>query len=463
MKKTLQLLLMLLATLASSAFAKDASLSMAYTNALGDELPFNIFSKQSWSPDATARYIKLHLYFDEPIMVKGLEIDSCGTPIDPRLSLFFNFDQWVLHTDPTLAGEVPRAMYLKKQGDLLVLEGFNKSVEVRSLTFNFERSTGFKICGIHLKDPQGETYNIKTPALIAGTVQASSILDPQTAYDPIFLFDSRFEYGWASNKKAKNVNLSFNFDEPRHIEKIRIWNGYQRSVNHCQANSRAKLVKLTGDDGYSEEITIRDILGAQVIALPKPFTGKQLKFEIVDSFLGRAYRDLVISELRFFDGNQWFMLDPTRKLQEGIAANRVQFTQAKISDLLGESYVGYSSGDITLRMRADGSFYVSGSYYDNLINPYFALGNYEVKSIDAEKGMRLRLFGLYYQSAGYGDCNGCGRDCNKNMETDDGSKQKIFQEFVTIKPVGNGKFEMTNESGGKILHFEAVQLTKEKP
>ncbi len=470
MKKTLQLLLILFAVVASSAFAKDAFLSMAYTNALGDELPFSIFSKQSWSPAVKARFVKLHLYFDEPIMVQGLEIDSCGSQLDPNLSIFFNFDQWVMHIDPTLSGEVPNSMRPKKKGNLLVLEGFNKKVEVRSLTFNFERSSGFKICGIHLKDPQGEVYNIKTPALVAGTVEASSILDPQTAYDPIFLFDSRFEYGWASNKQAKNVSLTFNFDQPKRIEKIRIWNGYQRSVNHCQANSRAKIVKLTGDDGYSEEITVRDILGAQVIALPKPFAGKQLRFDIVDSFLGKSYQDLVISEMRFFDGQEWFMLDSTRKLQEGVAANHALFAQAKADALLNESFEGQSEykegsetkyfSDSTLRLRADGSFYLSNAISGE--PPlYFALGNYEIKSVDAKKGLRLRLFGLYYQSEVYGDCNGCGRDCNKNIATEDGSLQRIFQEFVTIKPADSGKFTIVNESGGKKLPFTQFLLVKE--
>ncbi len=342
MKKTLQLLLLLCVALAFNASAKDASLSMAYTNALGDELPFAIFSKQGWSPDAKARYVKLHLYFDDPIMVKGLEIDTCGSHVDPMISIFFNFDQWVLHTDPTLAGEVPKAMYMQKEGSLLVLKNFDKTVEVRSLTFNFERSVGFKICGIHLKDPQGETYNIKTPALVPGAVEASSTLDPHSAYDPVFLFDSRFEYGWASNKQAKNVSLNFHFDQPQRVEKIRIWNGYQRSVGHCQANSRAKVVRITGDGGYSEEISVRDILGAQVIALSKPYTGSNLRFEITDSFLGKSYQDLVISELRFFDGNQWFMLDPMAKLREGIETNRTLFARAKADALLNQSYLGES-------------------------------------------------------------------------------------------------------------------------
>jgi len=467
MRKSFWLLLWLITVSPPVVFAKDASLSMAYTNALSDELPFSIFSKGSWGPDPQARFVKLHLYFDEPIMVKGLEIDACGSNLDPRLSIFFNFDQWLLALDPALSGEIPEALYPKKKGNLLVFEGFEKSIEVRSLTFNFEFNSGFKICGINLKDPKGQTYRVKTPALVPGKVEASSVLEPKTAYDPIFLFDSRFEYGWASNHQAKDVSLTFSFDQPKRVEKLRLWNGYQRSVTHCFANSRAKKVRITGDGDYSAEVTVKDILGSQIVQLPKPFEGKQLKFEIVDAFLGRSYKDLVISEIRFFDGNEWFMLDPTQQLKDGMVANREQFAKAKVIALLNDSYTAEQELQkdpffitSTLRLRADGSFYLSG-LLGEAGSHYFALGNYEIKEASEAKGIRLRLFGLYYETKVYGDCNGCGRDCNKNIAPDGRSEQKIFQEFVTIKPSKGGKFHLVNDSGGKKLKFRTLLFSRE--
>lgn len=157
--KTLPGLIALIALLSfapANARAADASLSMVYTNALGDELPFAIFSKHSWSPDAKARFVKLHMYFDEPIMVKGLSIDTCGAAIKPELSIFFNFDQWLLRTTPMLDGEVPQAMVPKREGNLLVLKNFDKALELRSLTINFEHNSNFQICGINLKSPLGK-------------------------------------------------------------------------------------------------------------------------------------------------------------------------------------------------------------------------------------------------------------------------------------------------------------------
>jgi len=468
MKRIILSVIVLLGMGVRDGYASDAYLSMAYTNALGNDLPFAIFSKNSWSPDAAARFVKLHLYFDEPIMVKGLEINTCGSRIKPNLSIFFNFDQWIMHTDQSLEGEVPEALYPEKVGDLLILKGFEREIEVRSLTFNFEDNSGFRICGLNLIDPNGKAYNVKTPVLVTGTVDATSTLAPQSAYDPIFLFDSRFEYGWASNKQAKDVQLTFNFDEPRRVEKIRLWNGYQRSATHCIANSRARRIKITGDNGYAQEIEVKDILGSQLVALPKPFEGRQLKFEIVDAFLGKSYKDLVISEVRFFDGQTWFMLDPTAKLKEGIESNRQQFAKARVKPLLNDSYSAakelksapyYVSSN--MRIRADGSFYISGNFGEGDGLQYFALGNYEIKDANEAKGLKLRLFGLYYETKIYGDCNGCGRDCNKNSAVDAGTTQTIFQEFFTIKPGKGGKFEVTNEKGGKKIKFDNLEYSRE--
>ncbi len=473
MKKLFALLAaLLLSFAAANARAADASLSMVYTNALGDDLPFSIFSKHGWSPDANARFVKLHMYFDEPIMVQGLSIDTCGSSIKPELSIFFNFDQWLLRTTPMLDGEVPNALVPIQDGNLLVLKDFKKPIELRSLTINFEHNSNFRICGINLKNPKGEVYNIKTPELVKGSVTASSTLAPASAYDAIYLFDSRFEYGWASNKEAKNVDLSFSFDEPKRIEKIRIWNGYQRSVMHCISNSRVKTIRITGDGGYDEQVTVKDTLGSQVIQLPKPFEGKNLKFTVVDSFQGKSYPDLVISELRFYNGKSWFMLDPSTKLRQNIAENRSKFAVGGAQWLLNDSYIARTDNDeeiqingdnsgTFLRMRADGSFYLSMNYGDDTS---FALGNYEIKQAEKSKGLRLRLFGLLHHTHLYGDCNGCGRDCNKlNQPDEDGNTetQLIFQEMVTIRPDKDGKFLVVNESGGKKLYFEKLLITRE--
>ncbi|EMF79882.1 hypothetical protein LEP1GSC188_1853 [Leptospira weilii serovar Topaz str. LT2116] len=81
-----------------------------------------------------------------------------------------------------------------------------------------------------------------------GSVIASDTLSPVSFYDVTNLFDSRYEYAWASDdRKGKGdaVTLDFRFNERQRITKIKIWNGYQRSDQHCYSNGRLKEATLT--------------------------------------------------------------------------------------------------------------------------------------------------------------------------------------------------------------------------
>ena len=150
-----------------------------------------------------------------------------------------------LSMESKLEGEIPRAIYPVSKGGKLTLKPFKNPIEVRSLTINFERNTNVKICQIKLLDENLNPYHVKTPEVIKGSVSSDSVLQPVSAYGPIYLFDSRFEYAYASDKKEKNISLNFNFKETQTITKLRIWNGYQRSVNDCYSNSRAKKLEIT--------------------------------------------------------------------------------------------------------------------------------------------------------------------------------------------------------------------------
>jgi len=436
-----------IATMAGGAHARETAVSMVYTNALLDAQPHAIFTKGRWAPDQKSRFVKLHFYFDEPIIVQAVEIDGCGSGLRSPISIFFNFDNYSGIINDKLDGSI-RAFTQTQTGDVIRFYSDAEPVEVRSLTVNFEKNRDFEVCGILLKDPAGVPHKITVPELAAGHVEADSVLPPREAYDPVLLFDSRFEHGWASNKKAVGANLRFSFDSPQKVEKIRIWNGYQRSEVHCQANSRAKRIRIAGDGGYSETILVKDQLGSQIIDLPRPFHGKELKFEIAESYRGNRYKDLVISELRFFGDGRWFALDVTGAMMAAIAKNRGLFAKAGLDNILNDSLIGDDRNNydsyLTLRLRADGSLYKADS---TEAGDYFLLGNYEIIDANRKTGIELRVFGLYYQTDEYGDCNGCGRDCNKSQPSDGRNVQKIYQEFMTISSDGEDKFTVL--TGGR--------------
>ena len=465
------IVLALLCLCGTNAFAKDAYVSMMYSNAIDQESPFQLIRTGSWKAAREARYVKLHIYFDEPVPMSGVEVDGCIEPSDSKFSVWLNFEQTHFYTNDE--GEEPEFVYPAKggfAGKTYFAREYPKGTEARSLTFNFESWQGVSLCGLRVYDAEGKPYHLVAPAAVGGTAIASSTLSPLAAYDVMNLFDSRFEYAWASAGEAKGVDLVFRFDAPQTIDRLRLWNGYQRSGTHCVANSRAKKIEVSGDGGYSAVLEVKDELGSQVIALPKPFTGRELRLRIADAYVGKAYKDLVISELRFGGGGAWFMLDSLPMLRAASSANRAAFDAAGVTSalVLNQSYQSSDpereSLSVTLRLRADGSFYLSGAAErDDEVRNYFALGKFEVALSQSAGGLRLRLFGIYYETEAYGDCNGCGRDCNRKSDAKTG---KIFEEYVRVKFLPDSKplpvLQIENESRGKKLPFEKLALSAEQ-
>ena len=266
--------------------------------------------------------------------------------------------------------------------------------------------------------------------------------------------------------RSAGVELTFDFAQEEVVEKVMIWNGYQRSDTHCQANSRAKKVRFTGDGGYEAVIAVADQMGSQVVDLPKPFRGKKLKMSIVEAYKGKAYEDLVISELRFFDGNGWFLLNPLASIQAVSAHNRSGFGKSSLADVLNKNLETEYDFGWTLRLRADGSVYVSGS---EEVGPAEAhtmkfvsgLGSYEVLSSGPQRGIKLRVFGFLRESIEKVefDCNGCGRDCN-TAKRDPKIKERIFQQVVVLKRIDGNRVRLTNEDRVAKLKFKSIELQR---
>jgi hypothetical protein len=94
----------------------------------------------------------------------------------------------------------------------------------------------------------------------------------------------------------------------------------------------------------------------------------------------------------------------------------------------------------------------------------FGLGNYEIRNAESEK-LELRIFGFLREMKTedsteeiYGDCNGCGRDCNKVYVPDSGTTEKIFQEFIEIEKNPEGGYIIKNKKKTQNLDFDALKM-----
>lgn len=449
MKKLTLIIFILLSAISLAGAEKEKvnSVSMVAATSIKSQLPFAAYGEGKWESEEGAEFVKLHAYFDSPISFQMIELTGCGGDFIDDVSMFINFDEMI------------ETIFIYGKSKLKY--DMEREVSARSITLNFNKNNRVCVESIQLFNSKGEPIAIKTPLVVEGNVSASSTLQPDDSYGVMNIFDSRYEYAWASDAKPKNVALKFTFKEAKTITKIKIWNGYQRSDRHCIENARAQKIVLKGLGGYEQAIQIKDTMGPQEITLPKPFHGASLTMTIAESYQGRTYKDLVISELRFYDGENWFLVNPISKIKATSKKITEAMSNAGAETLLNKRLLSYDGWD--MRFRSDGSFYIDGeSYEGDLYKFYIGLGNFQVKSSDAQ-GVHVKVYGLlrtYEEEWGEMDCNGCARDCNAvfnpTPEEYGSSSEEIFSEHLFIQNDGE-VFIIQNESKNPKLPFDEME------
>lgn len=473
---------------------KKLPVSMITATSMESGLPFDILDGKKWKPESGANFVKLHFYPDEAFQLSKIEVESCNGAFSDSITAYINFDEY---SQDLGAGTVATVKFPAPR-------------TTRSVTFNFHKNTNICVSNVNFYDENDSKMKWKGPKVVDAVVTASETAKPNLSYDVMNLFDSRYEYAWASDKKGAGVFLDFNFKETQKISAIKIWNGYQRSDRHCQTNGRLKTATLTGDNGFKETVQVQDIMGPQTINLSKAFEGKKLRLTVDSIYEGKDYKGLVLSEVRFSDGEDWVLPNPLEQVNKIAKHNSFQFAAGNANGVLNWSYVGgefygnipapyadvtekvmaeqgakasestenqeEASGQLlssnwTLRLRSDGSMFLEGNTSEDegdgakVNKSFFALGNYEIKEAKAD-GLRLRIFGLVrkmsareYQEEYYGgDCNGCGRDCNNSEDSENG--EKIFAEHIRLRKVGSTLY-VQNENPSKIFQFSVLKLVQE--
>jgi len=239
---------------------------------------------------------------------------------------------------------------------------------------------------------------------VSGSIQASSSLEPIEAYNPDFLFDSRSEFGWADgneNSTGFGESLTFIFDQTQRIEKIKIWNGYHRSQTHFDQNERAATISFGAEGGDAPVYQLADTMEPLVITLDTPLEGSSFTMDVLEIYEGATYKDLVISELRLFDGEEWFVLDSgeseTRKRDvlewaHNTSAGVFIDKQVFASNRTDREYYRQ-----TLILRSNGSFILwKRRTRDNNTDIMYADGNWQI--IDNNT---VRIFGRLHRIGEY--------------------------------------------------------------
>ena len=241
-------------------------------------------------------------------------------------------------------------------------------------------------------------------AEVGGSVEASSSLEPVEAYGPDFLFDSRLSFGWADGNDGRTgevENLTINFDEPQRIEKLKIWNGYHRSREHFDQNERAEVISFAPSGEEPSLYELPDTMEPQIITLDFPLEVSSYFLDFVEIYPGETYRDLVISELHFFDGEEWFVIDSggseTRKRSILEWAQNTHAGAFIDRQLYADFSDDYRYDEQTLVIRSNSSFVIwkNNSHSDTRERMY-ADGNWQILDDST-----IRIFGRMHRLASY--------------------------------------------------------------
>jgi hypothetical protein len=234
------------------------------------------------------------------------------------------------------------------------------------------------------------------PVLVPASVTATSILEPQVAYQPANLFDSRYDFAWSTNgqtSKGKGESVEIRFVQPQNISGMMVWNGYQRSEVHFKANGR--VAKLTVSDGStSQTFSLADKMGGQRAAFSAPFKAvTSLKLTIAEITAGAKYPDVLVSEVRLMDDQNRILIPQVQGMRPESSPLIEPLLDKSLSSVVCSSSSAPGDFQRSLRLRRDGSFVIYGKAHDeeeNKKTDQVLEGNWEVR------GTSVRIFGKRY-------------------------------------------------------------------
>ncbi len=133
-------------------------------------------------------------------------------------------------------------------------------------------------------------------------VEASSTYDGDlTTHIATNLIDGKRETNWTEGVDGHGVGeyVQFVFQQKQTITGFRICSGNHSSDSYYTKNSRPKEIKLTFEDGSSEDFTLRDVKEELVFELAEAVTTKSIRLTIQSVYEGSSWGDTVISEIVF--------------------------------------------------------------------------------------------------------------------------------------------------------------------
>jgi len=240
-----------------------------------------------WRPEGDPASEGVLFRFEAPMDIRSIEISSCSKK---SVTLVDYQD-----------GRAGVRRRLETPKDALAISTTGRPL--RSLFLRIEE--GEDPCLAEVVFKSGAALPVRPPRVVRGTVTTSSTLAPIDAYHPGYLFDGRLDFGWVEGAKGTGAgeSITVTLEQPQQITALELWNGYQRSEDHFQKNARVKSLSVSVDGSEPVTLKVQDAMGPQKLQLPKAVTGKVITLKVEAVTPGKSYPDMVLSELRLWDGS----------------------------------------------------------------------------------------------------------------------------------------------------------------
>ncbi len=311
------------------------------------------------------------LYFEKKTYIGRMELKfpaTAGISKIKKFQIYVNgVDRGTLNAStPARINKEVKSLYVR----IIDVQGMN-SMEVKSDIKGFTKTQkSYKsdlpagISEMIFFDRNGTRLKVVPPKRIGGKVIASSTLEPEEAYSIDYLFDSKLDSGWVEGKKGSGAGSTIKFvlNDSVNISKIKIWNGMLMSGKHYRANERVKKFFFGTSDAAGHVYSLKDSMKPQTVNLKTPLSGKNLTFKINQVYHGSAYKDCVLTEMRFYQNGSWFMIDTSKaEMRKRKNISRIKGTVLKdvVDKLLRVNYREYgSSKSRSIILRSNNSFVV---------------------------------------------------------------------------------------------------------
>ncbi len=400
------------------------------TNLTSNEVFRFLSSIQNLEIKSEQQFSKLEFILKNRIKVDRVSIETCGEPFQDGVDLYINYND----------------EFKFVEGGKKILNFDLKSKDVEAITFNFRRSVTFCLKKVSLEF-DGHNLPITVPQVFSAKT------------DDFNLFDSKLNT-FAKAKSLKHpMVVTVKPQNPIVFDQIMLWPGNFTNDIIFKNFERPKELKVGCDQKPQQSFELADVMKIQYVKMSQALSCQNLRLEFISGSEGSEVKELVVSELRFLNGEQILIPDlsgfENRRKKEIMS----EFEKSDLSKVLERQLLSIETPIASMiRLHADGSFFIHG--FDELAkenDSFYVIGEMTAKAV--QKGrIDLHLKGIKRSNRLEMDSLSCGRRCMS--ENDFSSEKDFFEEDFLLRRGRDGfyRIDTTTQKKDRRIDFTSVRF-----